>query len=140
VTRTNALLILAAAALLTAGCGGSGTETDQSTSSGAPATTVNPSQLTDNQSPPDQLDVDVMIEGGNVTPVNEQLEASIGEPIVIHISSDVADELHVHSSPEHTFKVEAKPNQAFQFTVDVPGKVDVELHTLDKVIATIQVK
>jgi hypothetical protein len=29
--------------------------------------------------------------------------------------------------------------QSFQFTVDVPGKVDVELHKLSKTIATIAV-
>jgi hypothetical protein len=30
--------------------------------------------------------------------------------------------------------------QTFQFTVGVPGKVDVELHKLNKTIATIQVQ
>jgi hypothetical protein len=46
----------------------------------------------------------------------------------------------VHSTPEHKFNVEAKPMQTFQFTVDVPGKVDVELHHLNKTIATITVQ
>ncbi len=50
----------------------------------------------------------------------------------MNVNSDVADELHVHSTPDHTFKVEAKPAQTFQFTVDVPGKVDIELHQLNK--------
>jgi hypothetical protein len=58
----------------------------------------------------------------------------------IRVNSDAADELHVHSTPEHSFNVEAKPMQSFQFTVDVPGKVDVELHHLNKTIATIQVQ
>jgi hypothetical protein len=128
---------LATVALITAGCGGSAEEAAPASPS---ESTVNPSQMSDNQAAPAQLDVEVMIQGGKVTPVNEQLEASVGEPIVIHVDSDAADELHVHSSPEHTFKVEAKPNQAFQFTAEVPGKVDVELHQLDKVIATITVK
>ena len=56
------------------------------------------------------------------------------------VNSDVADELHVHSNPEHTFKIEATPGQSFQFTVNVPGKVDVELHQLKKTIATIAVQ
>ncbi len=50
----------------------------------------------------------------------------------MRVNSDVADELHVHSTPEHTFKIEAKPTQQFQFTVDVPGKVDVELHQAEQ--------
>jgi sporulation-control protein spo0M len=137
VTKSKALMIFAAAALITAGCGGSG---NQTAAAGSSATSTNPAQLQDNQAPPDQVEIDVMIQGGNVTPVNDQVQASLKEPIVIHVNSDVADELHVHSTPDHTFKVEAKPNQTFQFTVDVPGKVDVELHHLNKTIATIQVQ
>ena len=64
----------------------------------------------------------------------------MNEPIVVKVNSDVADELHVHSTPDHTFKVEAKPAQQFQFTVDVPGNVDIELHQLNKTIATVQVQ
>jgi hypothetical protein len=92
------------------------------------------------QAPPTQLVIDVTIKGGDVTPTNEQLKAGVNEPIVVHVNSDAVDELHVHSTPEHSFDVQAKPMQSFQFTVDVPGKVDVELHKLNKTIATIQVQ
>ena len=40
---------------------------------------------------------------------------------MIRVNSDAADELHVHSVPEHTFDVEPRPGQSFQFSVDVPG-------------------
>ncbi|HET7668336.1 MAG TPA: hypothetical protein VFK56_20170 [Mycobacterium sp.] len=96
--------------------------------------------MSNDQAPPDRLTVDVNIKGGDVTPTNEQLKAGVNEQIVIHVNSDAADELHVHSTPDHTFNVEAKPNQAFQFTVAVPGNVEVELHHLNKTIATIQVQ
>jgi hypothetical protein len=46
----------------------------------------------------------------------------------------------VHSVPDHTFQVAATANQTFQFSVGVPGNVDVELHHLDRTIATIQVR
>jgi hypothetical protein len=46
----------------------------------------------------------------------------------------------VHSNPEHTFDIKPENGQAFQFTVDVPGKVDVELHHLNKTVATITVQ
>ena len=137
-TKSKALMIFAAAALITAGCGGSGNESTSPSQAGS--SSVNPSQMQNNQAAPDQLDIDVMIQGGTVTTTNEQLQASVKEPIVVHVNSDVADELHVHSSPDHTFKIDAKPNQAFQFTVDVPGKVDIELHHLNKTIATVQVQ
>ena len=96
--------------------------------------------MSDEQSPPTRLVIDVTIKGGTVTPTNEQLQAAVKEQIVIRVDSDVADELHVHSNPEHTFKVEAKPAQSYQFTVDVPGRVDVELHQLNQSIATIAVQ
>lgn len=130
-------MVLATTTLITAGCGGSGTET---TPAGPTESVVNPSDMPNQQAPPDKLVIDVMIRGGTLTPTNEQLQAAVGEPIVINVDSDVADELHVHSTPEHTFKVEAKPGQTFQFTVDVPGKVDVELHQLNRTIATIAVQ
>ncbi len=96
--------------------------------------------MSNEQAPPTRLVIDVDIKGGNVTPINQQLQAGLKEQIIIHVNSDAADELHVHSTPEHSFKVEAKPMQTFQFMVDVPGKVDVELHQLKKTIATIQVQ
>lgn len=136
--KPTAVAMLATAALITAACGGS--STTESTPASPSQSNVNPSDMANNQAPPDELEIDVMIQGGNVTPINQQLQASVREPIVVHINSDVADELHVHSSPDHTFKIEAKPNQAFQFSVDVPGKVDVELHHLNKTIATITVQ
>jgi hypothetical protein len=46
----------------------------------------------------------------------------------------------VHSTPDHEFEIAATPNQRFQFTVDMPGSVEVELHKLDKTVATIQVQ
>ena len=54
--------------------------------------------------------------------------------------ADAPDELHVHSTPDHEFEIAAAPNQTFQFTVDVPGSVDVEIHKLDKTVASIQVR
>jgi hypothetical protein len=133
---------MTAAALITAGCGGSNSS-DNATGSAQPSnqpSTVSPSDMSNEQAPPARLEIDVDIKGGNVTPTNEQLQAGIKEQIVIRVNSDAADELHVHSTPEHSFNVEAKPMQIFQFTVDVPGKVDVELHKLNKTIATIQVQ
>lgn len=130
------LLTLAATALITAGCGGSGGTAGPSS---APSSTAAP-QLTDQQDPPTRLILDVTIKGGEVTPTNEPLQGAVGEPVVIRVNSDAADQLHVHSNPEHTFTVEPKNGQQFQFTVDVPGKVDVELHELGRTVATITVQ
>lgn len=140
--RLRALLTLSAAAVLLAGCGSSteaGAPAADSSAASTPSETAAP-PLTDNQTPPNRLIVDVTIKGGEVTPTNEPLQSGLGEAIVIRVNSDAADELHVHSNPEHTFKIEPKQGQQFQFTVDVPGNVDVELHQLNKTIATITVQ
>jgi hypothetical protein len=132
---------LTAAVLITAGCGGSdGSDSASSSASSSPPSTVGPSDMPNDQAPPTRLAIDVDIKDGIVTPTNAHLQAALKEQIIIRVNSDAADELHVHSTPEHKFNIEAKPMQIFQFTVDVPGKVDVELHKLNKTIATIQVQ
>jgi plastocyanin len=95
---------------------------------------------TANSPAPGNLTVNVTISNRQVNPANATLQAKVGQPIIFHVTSDAADELHVHSVPDHKFEIAAAPNQTFQFTVDVPGNVDVELHHLDRTIATIQVR
>jgi heme/copper-type cytochrome/quinol oxidase subunit 2 len=95
---------------------------------------------TANPPAPGNLTVNVTIANGQVNPANATLQAKVGQPIIFHVTSDAADELHVHSVPDHKFEIAVAPNQSFQFSVDVPGNVDVELHHLDRTIATIQVR
>jgi hypothetical protein len=137
-TIFKTLTALAAAALITAGCGGStGSDTATGTSGAAP---TNAPQMSDQQAPPAQLVIDVTIKVDEVTPTNAQFNAKVNEPIVLRVNSDAADQLHVHSTPEHTFDVQPKNGQSFQFTVGVPGKVDIELHQVDRTIATVTVQ
>lgn len=143
---SRTLLTLAAAALITAGCGGGGgdqgasSEPATSSPTGPPSSTAAP-ELTDQQAPPTRLVVDVTIKGGEVTPTNEALQSGLNEPVVFRVTSDAADELHVHSNPEHSFAITATPEaQQFQFTPTVPGRIDVELHDLGKTVATITVQ
>lgn len=144
ITLKSSVIVLASAlALVTAGCGGSGDtqKTDGSAGSATPsATTVNPSDMTNQQQVPTRLLIDVTIKGGEVTPTNQPLKGKVGEPIVVRVNSDADDELHVHSNPEHSFKIEPRNGQQFQFTVDVPGTVDIELHQLNRTIASVQVQ
>jgi ABC-type glycerol-3-phosphate transport system substrate-binding protein len=141
VIKTKTLIVLAAAAVIAAGCGGSNISENASvTASSSQPSTVNPSDMSNEQAPPTRLVIEVTIKGGDVTPTNEQLQAAVNEQIIVKVNSDADDELHVHSTPDHTFKVEPKSGQSFQFTVSVPGKVDVELHNANKTIATIAVQ
>jgi ABC-type glycerol-3-phosphate transport system substrate-binding protein len=127
--RKRSLVVVATAlTLVTAACGSGGSDGGGEQTSAAPASpselTVSPSDMTDQQQAPSRLVIDVTIKGGEVTPTNEQLQGKVGDPIVVRVNSDAADELHVQ----------------FQFTVDVPGTVDIELHQLNRVIASVQVQ
>jgi hypothetical protein len=95
---------------------------------------------TANNPAPGNITINVTIANRQVNPVNATLQAKVRQPITVHVTSDAADELHVHSVPDRKFEIAAAPNQTFQFTVDVPGSVEVELHHLDRTIATIQVR
>ena len=121
------ITLLAVVALAGAGCGGSKSGTGASPNS--PGSQQQPG-----------LVVDVTISKGAVTPTNARWQAKAGQPIEFRVNSDADDELHVHSTPDHEFPVEPKAGQAFQFTVTVPGQVEVELHKLDRTVGTIQVQ
>lgn len=77
---------------------------------------------------PEGVVVDVTIAGGEVTPQGERVEVEVGEPVTLRVTSDVADEIHVHSDPEHALDVEPDVPGELTFTVERPGQVAVESH------------
>lgn len=89
---------------------------------------------------PGPVALDVTIIDGEVRPRGARVELRVGQPLTLTVHSDTADELHIHTDPEQEFAVKAGGNQRFTFTVDQPGKVAVELHRLDVVIAEVLVR
>lgn len=128
--RTWWLLVLAF--VLIAGCGTT-TTTDQ-------PTTSQPTNESTEGTKPGPVVLDVTIIEGEVRPRGARVELRVGQPLTLSVHSDSADVLHVHTDPEQEFEVKAKSNQRFTFTVDQPGKVAVELHHLDAVIAEVLVR
>ena len=135
---TKAWISLTVAAVVATGCG-SGPATTAGPSS-TPPTAATTTLSGEKPSPEAGPVITVTIAAGSVTPTNAQAEAAVGQPIILAVSSDVADSIHVHSIPEHVFEVQPRPAQRFEFTVDVPGSVDVELHDLNRTIVTIAVR
>lgn len=142
----TAVAILGAVALAAgvSACGSSGSG-DPATSSSAPPASASASAETSSPQAssapaPAGLVIDLTIAGGKATPTNASFDAGLKEPITMRVSSDAEDELHVHSVPDHEFEVKAAPGQTFQFTVDVPGRVEVELHHLNVTVASINVR
>ena len=67
------------------------------------------------------------------------MKVKAGEPLELHITADRAGEIHVHSSPEQHIEYAAGTTNK-TLTIDQPGVVDVESHTLDKLILQVQVR
>lgn len=137
--------IIVVLGLLLSGCSTQKTSPSGASESAAPsaasASPASPSPQSPSASQPAAgLQIPVRIHGGAVTPLNARFDAKVGEPITLRVDSDVADELHVHSVPDHEFEVLPKAGQVFSFTVSVPGQVAIELHNLGKTVATLIVR
>jgi hypothetical protein len=83
--------------------------------------------------------VDVTFKGDAVKPQGAKLEVKAGEPLKLHITADQGGEIHVHSSPEQEIEYDAGTTDK-TLTIDQPGVVDVESHSLDKLILQLQVR
>lgn len=132
----TASVTLAVLALGLAGCAedeptaeATGSPTTSATSEPAP-TATEPAEPAE----PEGVVVDVTIADGEVTPQGDRVEVEVGEPVTLRVTSDEADEIHVHSDPEHSLDVEAGTPGELTFTVDRPGQVAVESHHLDVTI------
>jgi uncharacterized lipoprotein YehR (DUF1307 family) len=129
--RLGAVLVptvVAAMALTLTGCGsddsastsGSGSSVVEKDSSGAST-------------------VDVTFKGDSVTPQGAKVKIKAGDPLTLHITADKAGEIHVHSSPEQHIEYTAGTTDE-TLTIDQPGVIDVESHTLDKLILQLTVR
>ena len=126
-------------ALLTA-CGSNGAEPAGGSSPMPSALDTSPATPAPEPQPDDGVRIDIALEDGSITPTGDRVEVEAGEPVTLHVDSDTNDEIHVHSDPEHEFEVGPGPDQSFTFTVDVPGRVDVESHATDRTIVQLLVR
>ena len=84
--------------------------------------------------------IEIRESGGQITPDDGRVvKVAVGQEVQLNVSSDTADEIHVHSVPEHEFEVPAGANKTYMFTLDTPGTVIVESHGLDVVLVKLQV-
>lgn len=84
--------------------------------------------------------VQVTFEGDSVTPSGERVQVSTGQDIELRITADEPGEIHVHSTPEQELEYDAGEQTVTIEGIDQPGTVDVESHTLEKIIVQLEVE
>jgi hypothetical protein len=83
--------------------------------------------------------IPVTIKGDQVQPNGERVEVAVGQPVVLQVTADAAGEIHVHSTPEQELEYSAGTSKVTIDPIEQPGTVDVESHTLEKVIVQLEV-
>ncbi len=120
-------------AVLVTGCGSSGNSTGPKEGA-AVAASPTPADAS-----PAGTVVKVDVTANSVSPSGTQVDAKVGQPVTFVITATDAGEIHVHSTPEHM--ITYKPGtSAATLTFKTPGVIDVESHTLDKLIVQLQVR
>lgn len=76
--------------------------------------------------------------GGRVTGVHQRVEVPLGEAVVVRVTSDVTEEVHVHGY-DRKGDVPAGGTVDIAFTADIPGVFEVELEELGKTLFQLRV-
>lgn len=130
--RQVPLIAAALAAVVIAGCGsdddsGSGSTPVGATTSGGSASSTPSSSPS---SSPSGTSVEVTIADGKVTPdPSRKVKVATGDEVRISVTSDHADEVHVHGYDIEK-EVSAGGTVTIDFTADIPGQFEVEVHHL----------
>lgn len=128
------------ALLLLAACGADPTTsaTAPSTSATDPTTsTPAPSTSGADRVPAGRV-IAVSFARGRVSGVGSRVSARLGEQLLLRVTSDVADEVHVHGYGR-TATVESGGTVEIAFTADVPGGFEVELEGLGRQLFQLRV-
>jgi len=109
------------------------------TGCGSDDTTAEPTTSASSTPAADSQTIDVTIKGDTVTPNGDRVSVEKGQDVTLNVTADAAGEIHVHSTPEQELEYDAGTTTLTITGLDQPGVVDVESHTLDKVIVQLEV-
>ena len=136
--RPARLLVATAAATVLAACGGEPaavpvpTASTPTASTPAAAVSAGPSAAVDRQ-------ITVSIVQQKVTPATGRFEVPKGSTVQITVTSDVADQLHVHGYDRTAELAPGRP-ASVRFTTDTTGLFEVETHISDLVLFQLVVR
>ena len=127
----RSLLTLAACAFALTACGGSPGEVEDGGSSapnGPPSVTGSAAPEETSARPGNAAEPVVFtVAGGSRTQGPDTVEVGAGETVLLEVTADVADEVHVHGYDETLDLAPGTPGR-LEFTADIPGSFEVELH------------
>ena len=146
--RRSAMSMLVPLALLLTACGGGDDEpaaqapaptttSSGPTTSAAPAATTSTTLASTTTTVAGQL-VSVTVRGGQVQgPSRQRVERN--ETVTVRVSSDVADEVHVHGY-DKSVPVAAGGTGEVSFVANIPGVFEVEFEKSGKLLFTLEVR
>jgi hypothetical protein len=138
--RLALVALIATLGMLVAGCGSdeqSGSEKSKADKSSSTADASAKAEPTEKK--PSGTTIDITFKGATVDPNGVQKKVKAGKPITLHIVADKPGELHVHSSPEQEIEYDAGTSDK-ELTIDRPGIVEVESHTLEQLVVVLEVR
>jgi heme/copper-type cytochrome/quinol oxidase subunit 2 len=101
-----------------------------------PVTTTAVAETTTTTEAPDPYTFEIVIEGSTVTG-GGRLSVPVGETVTLRITSDVADEIHIHGYDLYV-DLEAGVTSEVSFPADIPGTVEIETHNDRREIASLE--
>lgn len=126
--------------LVAAGCTSA---PDPATQASPPPASSSAPSASSSASPPDtqSLVVDVTISAGQVNPSGRKIDARVGQPVVLNVTSDADDEIHAHTGGDgYELEVKAGEPATGTFTLTSAGSFEVESHHLEKVIVILNAR
>ena len=90
---------------------------------------------------PAALTINIRIANGKVDPNGKKIDASVGQEVILQVTSDMDDEIHAHTGGAG-YELEVKANEPTTgtFTLPDPGSFEVESHHLEKIIVILNVR
>ncbi|MCW2802760.1 MAG: uncharacterized protein JWN06_977 [Propionibacteriaceae bacterium] len=85
--------------------------------------------------------IDITIAGGKVDPSGERVNVAKGQTVILNVTSDSDDEVHVHTAGDGIeIPVKADVPATARFVAADTGSFEVESHHLNKIIVILNVR
>jgi hypothetical protein len=140
--RAAVAALTTVAALMLAACGDDGspqatgtTTTTAAATTTGPGATSGPTTTAADTTPT----IEVTVVGGKPQGGVRREQVKTGETVVLRVTADVADEVHLHGYDKSADVAPGKPAQ-IRFTADIPGVFEVELEQRKQKLVELEVR